>query len=158
MKPCEYAGYSVFWQGALYVHSGGLFVTRFSTSNDKYQIIKTPIIIRTNKFEKPYLGISTKGVSFGFICDWQLSIWNLKESAGQMEWVLNYQHDLWALNFHGNKNIGIWIVEEDNLRKRRAAPSHKYLEWDSDNDDFVEIEDDGGRLLWICSYPWILSL
>lgn len=61
------------------------------------------------------------GVSFGFIHDWQLSIWILKESAGLMEWVLTYQHDLQAIanqldsiDSHIDQINGPWIVEEDD--------------------------------------------
>uniref|UniRef100_A0A0E0ABX9 F-box domain-containing protein n=1 Tax=Oryza glumipatula TaxID=40148 RepID=A0A0E0ABX9_9ORYZ len=94
---------------------------RFSLSNDKYQVISTPKIIGSSNFEKPYLGKSKMGVSFGFIQDLQLSIWILKESAGQMEWILNYQHDLRAvasqvhsIDFWGDQINGPWILEEDN--------------------------------------------
>uniref|UniRef100_A0A0E0J4K7 Uncharacterized protein n=1 Tax=Oryza nivara TaxID=4536 RepID=A0A0E0J4K7_ORYNI len=127
MKPWNYVyagpwqGCSVLWQGALYVHSGGACVTRFSLSNDKYQMIRAPINILDNKFDKPYLGKSKMGVSFGFIHDWQLSIRILKESAGLMEWVLTYQHDLQAIanqldsiDSHIDQINGPWIVEEDD--------------------------------------------
>ncbi|EEC80704.1 hypothetical protein OsI_23142 [Oryza sativa Indica Group] len=94
---------------------------RFSLSNDKYQMIRAPINILDNKFDKPYLGKSKMGVSFGFIHDWQLSIWILKESAGLMEWVLTYQHDLQAIanqldsiDSHIDQINGPWIVEEDD--------------------------------------------
>uniref|UniRef100_A0A0E0RB92 Uncharacterized protein n=1 Tax=Oryza rufipogon TaxID=4529 RepID=A0A0E0RB92_ORYRU len=119
MKPWNYVyagpwqGCSVLWQGALYVHSGGACVTRFSLSNDKYQMIRAPINILDNKFDKPYLGKSKMGVSFGFIHDWQLSIWILKEST--------YQHDLQAIanqldsiDSHIDQINGPWIVEEDD--------------------------------------------
>lgn len=127
MKPWNYVyagpwqGCSALWQGALYVHSGGACLTRFSLSNDKYQMIRAPINILDNKFDKPYLGKSKMGVSFGFIHDWQLSIWILKESAGLMEWVLTYQHDLQAIanqldsiDSHIDQINGPWIVEEDD--------------------------------------------
>ena len=55
-----------------------LFFFRFSLSNDKYQVINTPKIIGNSNFEKPYLGKSKMGVSFGFIQDLQLSIWILR--------------------------------------------------------------------------------
>uniref|UniRef100_A0A0D9XUE8 F-box associated domain-containing protein n=1 Tax=Leersia perrieri TaxID=77586 RepID=A0A0D9XUE8_9ORYZ len=144
MKPWKYffvgprQGYGVFFQGALYVHSGGDSVTRFSLSNDKYQVIRTPINIPDRKNERPYLGKSTMGVSLGFIHDCQISIWMLKESAGQMEWVLNYKHDLHAV---ANQVYGPWILEEDNIHIRE----NKDHGWDSENDDFLdsEVGDEG---------------
>uniref|UniRef100_A0A0E0MHG2 F-box domain-containing protein n=1 Tax=Oryza punctata TaxID=4537 RepID=A0A0E0MHG2_ORYPU len=123
---------------------------RFSTSSDKYQVIKTPIIIPNNKFDKTYLGKSKMGVSFGFIDDYQLSVWILKESAGQIEWVLNYQHDLWvaanqidSIVFHGHKINGPWVLEE-TIPKYIIIENKSYKdpEWDSDNDDFLDTEVD----------------
>ncbi|XP_052137095.1 uncharacterized protein LOC127755455 [Oryza glaberrima] len=146
MKSWEYTfarprqGYSVFWKGAL-----------FSMSSDKYQIIRTPIIIRNNKFVRPYLGKSKMGVSFGFIDDYQLSVWILKESAGQIKWVLNYQHDLWAainqidsFDFGVHQINGPWVLEE-TIPKYRMIENKETLsdkEWDSDNDDFLDTEVD----------------
>uniref|UniRef100_A0A0D3GIQ2 F-box domain-containing protein n=1 Tax=Oryza barthii TaxID=65489 RepID=A0A0D3GIQ2_9ORYZ len=126
----------------------------FSLSNDKYQVISTPKIIGSSNFEKPYLGKSKMGVSFGFIQDLQLSIWIIKESAGQMEWILNYQHDLRAvasqvhsIDFWGDQINGPWILEEDNadMHVNTETLSDKDLEWDSDNDDFLatEVCDEG---------------
>lgn len=38
--------------------------SRFSLSNDKYQVIKTPAN-NEDKFAKPYLGRSEKGITIG---------------------------------------------------------------------------------------------
>lgn len=77
-------------------------------------MIRAPINILDNKFDKPYLGKSKMGVSFGFIHDWQLSIWILKEST--------YQHDLQAIanqldsiDSHIDQINGPWIVEEYDI-------------------------------------------
>ncbi|KAF0924716.1 hypothetical protein E2562_014521 [Oryza meyeriana var. granulata] len=123
MLPLGYAyrgprrGYSVYWQGALYVHCRGAFVTRYSLSNSKYQLIETPINIANYKWEKPYLGKSKMGVLFGMIHGCQLSVWILHESAGQMEWVIKYQDDLrplakkvWTLSESGGQ-FG-WVLKK----------------------------------------------
>uniref|UniRef100_A0A0D9XUE9 F-box domain-containing protein n=1 Tax=Leersia perrieri TaxID=77586 RepID=A0A0D9XUE9_9ORYZ len=143
MKPENWLhrrGYGVFFQGALYVHSGGTSMTRFSLSNHKYHVIRT---LTNNKYERRYLGKSKMGVSLGLIQDYQLSIWVLKESAGRMGWVLNYKHDLRAvanqvdaIGLFGDQINGPWILEEDNIHMR----GNKDHVWDSDNDDFLDTE------------------
>ncbi|CAN6227376.1 unnamed protein product [Urochloa humidicola] len=132
--------YAVFHQGALYVHCRGSFVSmRLSLSNDKYQVIKTPVNIDHGKV---YLGKSTHGVCFGIIHESQLRVWILIESCGQMEWVSKYQHNLRKLaslpNVNGKLMGGPWVVEEDNIDE-----SEERGEWDYDNDDLftVEVED-----------------
>ena len=77
----------------------------------------------------------------------------LKESAGQMEWILNYQHDLRAVAsqvhsiFWGDQINGPWILEEDNadMHVNTETLSDKDLECDSDNGDFLatEVSDEG---------------
>uniref|UniRef100_J3N9C5 F-box associated domain-containing protein n=1 Tax=Oryza brachyantha TaxID=4533 RepID=J3N9C5_ORYBR len=137
-KPRQW--YSVFWQGAL-----------FSLSDDRYQLIRVPRNTHLADYETPYLGKSKMGVSFGYICDHQLSVWILNESAGQMEWVLNYQHDLGffakqieSIDFHGDRITGPWMSQEDDtdMQENTEVVSNKDLEWDSDNDDFLPIEED----------------
>uniref|UniRef100_A0A0D9XUF4 Uncharacterized protein n=1 Tax=Leersia perrieri TaxID=77586 RepID=A0A0D9XUF4_9ORYZ len=87
-------------------------------------------------------------VSLGFIHKWQLPVWILKESAGQMEWILNYQHDLRpvanqidSIKILGEQINGHWILEEDDV----DTSENKDHDWDSDNDDFLAIQvgDDG---------------
>uniref|UniRef100_A0A0D9XUG0 F-box associated domain-containing protein n=1 Tax=Leersia perrieri TaxID=77586 RepID=A0A0D9XUG0_9ORYZ len=137
--------YGVYYQGALYVHCRGGFVARFSLSNDTYQIIKTP---ETNS-EKPYFGRSKKGLCFGIITRQnQLQVWILRESYGQMEWILTYKDDLKPVSAEvrspdfPNKTFGPWIIEDEtydiNLEKTETV-SKVNSEWDSDNDDFISV-------------------
>ncbi|EAZ01111.1 hypothetical protein OsI_23141 [Oryza sativa Indica Group] len=142
-------GYSVYHHGSLYAHCRGAFVTRYSLANGKYQVIETPINMANNKWEKPYLGKSEMGVLFGMIHGGQLSVWILQESAGQMGWILTYQHDLRpfakevsSLRYNGNLTTGSWTVEENStgMHGNRDTLSAEDFEWDSDNDDFLAVE------------------
>ncbi|KAL6653206.1 hypothetical protein ACP70R_012131 [Stipagrostis hirtigluma subsp. patula] len=110
--------YAMYWQGALYVHCRGAFVTRLPLSNDKYQVIKTPPNIGK---AKPYLGKSEKGVTFGIVDGCKLQVWILSESSKQMGWTLKYEDDLKQYAQHvatlpydnGRLVDGSWNVEED---------------------------------------------
>uniref|UniRef100_A0A0E0MHG1 F-box domain-containing protein n=1 Tax=Oryza punctata TaxID=4537 RepID=A0A0E0MHG1_ORYPU len=141
-------GYSVYCHGSLYVHCRGAFVTRYSLSNGKYQVIETPINMANYKWEKPYLGKSEMGVLFGMIHGCQLSVWILHESAGQMGWILSYQHDLRPFAkevrslTYDCMTTGPWTVEEDSIdmHENRDTISAEDFEWDSDNDDFLAFE------------------
>ncbi|CAL4943559.1 unnamed protein product [Urochloa decumbens] len=87
----------------------------------------------------------------------RLRVWILDESCGQMEWVLKYDHDLSPVlelwNRH-EKLDGQWVLQDVNYYKDHSKleedpeeAADLKLEWDSDNDDFleegIEIDFDG---------------
>lgn len=131
-----------------YLYPANLLFFRYSLANGKYQVIETPINMANYKWEKPYLGKSEMGVLFGMIHGGQLSVWILQESAGQMGWILTYQHDLRpfakevsSLRYNGNLTTGSWTVEENStgMHGNRDTLSAEDFEWDSDNDDFLVV-------------------
>ncbi|CAO2142653.1 unnamed protein product [Urochloa humidicola] len=87
--------YAAYWQGALYVHCRGEYVSRLSLGENRYQVIKSPIDLDTcSKSVKSFIGKSEKGVYFGTIDACQLHVWILDESHGQMQWVLMHHSGL----------------------------------------------------------------
>ncbi|CAO2145277.1 unnamed protein product [Urochloa humidicola] len=141
-------GNAVYHHGALYVHCRGSFVMRLSVSNSKYQVIKTPGNIEHGRV---YLGISMHGVCFGVIDEFQLQVWILIESCGQMEWVSKYQINLRRLaplfNVNGKLLAGPWVIQEDNTEESDIFNNiitlpKESCEWDSDNDDLFTVEVD----------------
>ncbi|KAJ1264731.1 hypothetical protein BS78_08G023500 [Paspalum vaginatum] len=143
--------YAIYHHGSLYVYCRGSFVTRLSLSNCKYQIIEAPANIEDTK---PYLGKLQKNVCFGIVHDNQLKIWILNEPCGKMEWILKYEVEvglyakyIGAMPYgkNGRQPDGSWIVEEDNIDMQYTDDdvetlSERSYEWDSDNDDIVNIE------------------
>ncbi|WVZ88321.1 hypothetical protein U9M48_034856 [Paspalum notatum var. saurae] len=143
--------YAIYHHGSLYVHCRGSFVIRLSLSKGKYQIIEAPANI---EYTKPYLGKLQKSVCFGIVHDNQLKIWILNEPCGKMEWVLKYEVEvglyakyLGAMPYgkNGRQPDGSWIVQEDNINTEYTddgveTPLERNYEWDSDNDDIVNIE------------------
>uniref|UniRef100_A0A0D9XUG3 F-box associated domain-containing protein n=1 Tax=Leersia perrieri TaxID=77586 RepID=A0A0D9XUG3_9ORYZ len=137
--------YGVYHQGALYVHCRGHFVARFSFSNDKYQIIKTPEENSENyEFAKPFLGRAKNGICYGIIgkkC--QPQIWILRESCGQMDWILKHTDDL----KHFDEELRtfdytiryIRLEVDGSKHEKNETLSKVNSEWDSDNDDFISV-------------------
>ncbi|KAL6653084.1 hypothetical protein ACP70R_012009 [Stipagrostis hirtigluma subsp. patula] len=136
-------GYAVYWQDALYVHYRRSFITRLSLSNGKYEVIKLPLDIGNDKYVKPYLGRSTKGVYFGIVEDCKLRVWILDESHGQMDWILMYQDYLTQYSqhvaVHGRMMDAPWTVH-DVQNTTKTLPNDGF-DWDSDNDGFFTVKD-----------------
>ncbi|KAL6654598.1 hypothetical protein ACP70R_008063 [Stipagrostis hirtigluma subsp. patula] len=74
--------YAAYWQGALYLHCRGEYVSRLSLSDDKYQVIKSPIHIAECKGGvRSFVGRSEYGVYFAALDDMaNLRVWILNES------------------------------------------------------------------------------
>ncbi|KAL6644841.1 hypothetical protein ACP70R_016449 [Stipagrostis hirtigluma subsp. patula] len=150
---CPRWHYSVYWRGALYVHCHGAFIMRFTLTNGKYQVIKTPIDIEEVKHVRPYLGRSEMGIYFATLPEkysYLLRVWILDESCGHVDWVLKHHIDLessalWAairLNYHEQID-GPWILDvgnNDEAENSEILPKQN-LEWDSDNDNVLDDED-----------------
>lgn len=93
-----------------------------------------------------YLGKSAKGVSGAYFRDrCHLEVWLLDESCDQIEWVLKHHIDmmpmLHVLNYDGQqKTDGPWILHDANNDEDESNELENKLEWDSDNDGFINIE------------------
>uniref|UniRef100_A0A0E0KH78 F-box domain-containing protein n=1 Tax=Oryza punctata TaxID=4537 RepID=A0A0E0KH78_ORYPU len=132
---------AVYWRGALYVmflHTD--FVVRFSLVDDKYQVIKPPMM-RTG----------WNGYKYHIV-------WILDESCSQMKWQLKHEKDLKDVLHQVKNHRHAWNLQDINYRKgqsdyyTRGAFVKKYVEygtmtseekseWNSDSDDDVERED-----------------
>uniref|UniRef100_M8C0J4 F-box domain-containing protein n=1 Tax=Aegilops tauschii TaxID=37682 RepID=M8C0J4_AEGTA len=165
--------YSVYWRGSLYVHCRGAFVARLSLSDGKYQVIKLPNIAESErerylgKSEKGvYLAIMADDTVH------RLWVYNLVESSEQTDWMLKYHVDLepwasaWLDNLKGFDKT--WTLDgEGDVKKAQeeARCSLEYddedegedddgeeeemlmggnPEWNSDNDNVLDLEDDRG--------------
>ncbi|KAL6653019.1 hypothetical protein ACP70R_011944 [Stipagrostis hirtigluma subsp. patula] len=135
--------YAVYWQGALYVQCRGFFVSRFSLSDGKYKVIKSPADNEKSNHGKPYLGRSTKGVYFGMVKDCHLRVWILYESHGHMDWILMCQDDLTQYSQHvaryGRMMDAPWTVHD--VHDTTETLPNDGLDWDSDNDGFFIVKD-----------------
>ncbi|CAN6381991.1 unnamed protein product [Urochloa humidicola] len=79
--------YGAYWQGELYIHCQGEYVSRLSLLDGKYQVIKSPIDLAECKNDvQSFLGRSVKGVYFAAI-DARLRVWKFTESGDQTGWV-----------------------------------------------------------------------
>ncbi|CAN6298343.1 unnamed protein product [Urochloa humidicola] len=137
---------------------------RISLACDKYQVTKPPSVTSCTN-PRLRLARSEKGVYYvlhNAMDPHRLRVWILDESCGQMEWVLKYDHDLSPVlelwNRH-EKLDGPWVLQDINYHEEHREeedmeepPVDLKLEWDSDNDDFLEerIEMDPGSEDDIC--------
>ncbi|VAH98447.1 unnamed protein product [Triticum turgidum subsp. durum] len=145
---------SVYWRGSLYLlHCCGVFVVRLSLSDRKYRVIKTPINIDECKKAQPYIGKSEKGVYFASMHNsFRLQVWTLVESSERVDWVSNSIIDLKAcatVKSHGSHNVEgtlkTWILDgggdDDDVDGNNTRTMIENLDWDSDDDSIVNIED-----------------
>ncbi|RLM70020.1 hypothetical protein C2845_PM17G14470 [Panicum miliaceum] len=135
--------YGVYWQGALYVHCRGEYVSRMSLSNGKYKVIKSPVD-RAECYNKTrsFIGRSGNGVCFASIYACRLRVWILSECRDQTEWTLKHDRDLepddwWEVVVKGDhqqiKYTGPWILD-DYYDSRKAK---RNVDWSSDDDDII---------------------
>ncbi|KQK21238.1 uncharacterized protein LOC100836607 [Brachypodium distachyon] len=151
--------YAVYWRGQLYVQRS--FLIRISLSSGKYQVIKLPKGISSSEGYPEYrLGKSEKGVYFASL-DFRdrLQVWILEETDGNTKWVLKHQadlqHKLAHRNYHSGRVCGPWIMRDINYDfyrpysfpydTPRLPSSQDAFEWDSDNDDVLEVNDKGPK-------------
>ncbi|KAK1601118.1 hypothetical protein QYE76_007966 [Lolium multiflorum] len=140
--------YAVYWGGSLYVHCRGAFVVRLLLQDGKYQLVKTPIDIEESKHAEPCLGKSEKGVYFATVQHgYQLRVWILHESGGQMSWELKHHTNLnpsVTINLNHPKGIDhkTWFLYGDNDEEgTNGMPESDKFEWNSDDDNVLNIED-----------------
>ncbi|CAN6381993.1 unnamed protein product [Urochloa humidicola] len=136
VSPWRYAAY---WQGALYVHCHGEYVSRLSLTDRKYQVIESPID-RTDNKVRSFLGRSKEGIYFAAIRQCRLRVWTLYEWHGQREWVLKYDRVLkprdWSVALASYQQIhgeGPWIWDDvyDSAMEENA------IDWSSDDDNII---------------------
>ena len=105
-----------------------------------------------NEWPKLRLGKSEKGVYLASIAasSGQLQVWILDESCAHAKWVLKHQVDLMHVLAHRSSNPkarGAWVMEDVNYHfrfsdyNRQVLPENRF-EWDSDNDDVLDINDE----------------
>lgn len=138
--------YSVYWEGALYVHCRGAFVVRLLLQDGKYQLVKTPINIEESEHAEPYLGKSEKGIYFATVhCHYQLRVWIFNESGGQISWELKHHIDLNPRTMIYQPKVinKTWFLYGDNDEDgTNKIPGRENCEWNSDDDNILNIDDD----------------
>uniref|UniRef100_A0ACD5UGQ4 Uncharacterized protein n=1 Tax=Avena sativa TaxID=4498 RepID=A0ACD5UGQ4_AVESA len=172
--------YGVYWGGSLYVHCRGAFVARFCLSSGKYEVFKIPGDIGESK-NMQYLGKSERGVSLATIYDDRLRVSHLVESDGQTDWVVNHHVDLmpltslawqdlsgfnktsWILDDgdvegRGEEEKGVGEAQEQKGRKNNGMQMGETMEWNSDDENVVNIEDDstiyGANIYFLGFHPY----
>ncbi|KAF0889825.1 hypothetical protein E2562_033216 [Oryza meyeriana var. granulata] len=165
--PKDFQRLAIYLKGAIYVHCKNNSLMRITLSNDKYQMIKSPVrnkIIDSNGFF--HLGKSEKGVYFALL--WndnnlpQFRVWLLNESSscgGQMEWVLKTNVSLEAVmdNFPWNIDNRFskpWILFNSVTQEEIQRAQEEKLEWDFENGVILETKDKMDE----ASYPVISFL
>ncbi|CAL5050617.1 unnamed protein product [Urochloa decumbens] len=170
LKPIPQARwrYAVYWQGALYVHCRGEYISRLSFLDDTYRVIKSPID-RAECYDdvQSFLGRSEKGIYFAAIDRCHLRVWILNEGYDGAEWIPKHDsvvkpHEWWKVfvicHERHRECRGPWILDdyydgiaEDNslllknvLRYGREKKdntedkSNNHVEWSSDDDDVID--------------------
>ncbi|XP_037461974.1 uncharacterized protein LOC119333042 [Triticum dicoccoides] len=140
---------SVYWRGSLYAQFYGVFLVRLSLSNGKYRVIETPINDEESIPVQSYVGRSENGVYFATVYDGcRLQVWTLMESSERVDWVSKKHIDLGttALPLYLPDYMeGIektWILDDDDdVNGNNRNIKTENLDWDSDDDNIVNIED-----------------
>ncbi|CAL4990389.1 unnamed protein product [Urochloa decumbens] len=137
--------YGAYWQGELYIHCRGEYVSRLSLLDGTYQVIKSPIDLAECKNNvRTFLGRSEKGVYFAAI-DARLRVWKFTESGDQTGWVSKHHSNLKTYSWwlHEQKYDGPWTLDINSSKKRNQQVSLKQdVCWNSDDDDIIDVSDD----------------
>ncbi|KAL6654597.1 hypothetical protein ACP70R_008062 [Stipagrostis hirtigluma subsp. patula] len=161
--------YAVYWQGSLYVHCHGEYVSRLSLFSNKFRVIKSPIDLAECKNRvRSFLGKSSKGVYFAAIDNVSnLRVWVLGED--QTEWVIRHQSNLktsaWSYYICQcvePKYNRFWIMDVDEdiyskTKKDNGALLEKSESWGSDEDNIIDIADDdygGDYVIFLGFHPY----
>ncbi|RLM69827.1 hypothetical protein C2845_PM17G14460 [Panicum miliaceum] len=105
--------YGAYWQGALYMHCRGEYVTRLSLSSNKYQVIISPIdLAECQRGAKSFIGRSANGVCFGAL------------------------DTMPGFVFGSSTNHQMSGTEDEE------ASEEDGMEWNSDDDDIIDPADD----------------
>jgi hypothetical protein len=116
-----------------------------------------------------YLGKSEKGVYCAVIenQDYRLQVLLLDESDGRMEWVFKYDINLEPLVVHLSRNRDgridrPWTLQDGDRHNddSQGVKVQEDLQWDSDDDNVLGIEDRGEKLVQLRLYffVWVSPL
>jgi hypothetical protein len=124
---------------------------RLSSSDGKYQVIKTPIDTKESKAAQSYLGRLGKDVYYANVHD-QIRIWTLSESSGQVDWVAKNAIGLEPMaNIASLRPMEIsrsWILDDDRFLDEygnNAKLAWKDFDWDSDEDNILDTSNESGH-------------
>ncbi|CAN6353459.1 unnamed protein product [Urochloa humidicola] len=142
--------HAVYWHGALYVHCKGDFILRIELSDHKYRVIKLPEGVSSTTYFYLHLAKSKDGVYFALArSGFKLQVWLLNEVDGKAEWLSKYDINLRAVDAHfkANRDYPVekpWILRDGYYKKGNSNRGPEVVEeWDSDDDNVLEIEADG---------------
>uniref|UniRef100_A0A0E0JVJ1 F-box domain-containing protein n=1 Tax=Oryza punctata TaxID=4537 RepID=A0A0E0JVJ1_ORYPU len=158
----------VYLKGEIYVHCINDSLMRIILSNDKYQMIKSPVRRKIVDDDGAFhLGKCDKGIYFALL--WndnnlpRFQVWLLNESlscCGQMEWMPKTNISLEAVidNFpaHGFHNgfSTSWIINYLRDEAIQRLQEEDELEWDFENGTILETKDKKAK----ACYPPIFFL
>jgi hypothetical protein len=102
-----------------------------------------------SKDDKVYLGKSKNRIHFALVDDDQLrlQVWFLNESGGKTEWILKHGANLMQISYFPKQDHGTdrpWILQYENNKAPWPAVDNG-LDWNSDEDNALDIDDDMGR-------------
>ncbi|TVU23669.1 hypothetical protein EJB05_26048, partial [Eragrostis curvula] len=121
--------YGTYWQGSLYVHCRGEYVSRLSLSNNTYKVIKSPIgLAECDGGERSFVGKSKNGIYFV----------TLDDKAHLCVWILDESED----------KRTVWKLKHDSVLDRTA-----WWEWIHNNRrnyDYVQQIYDGPWIIDVC--------
>ncbi|KAM3410518.1 hypothetical protein ACQJBY_002619 [Aegilops geniculata] len=151
--------HAVYWQSTLYIHCQHGYLARMSLSDLTYTVIKLPGACELRGYPNHHLGRSLRGVYCAILDGWnQLRLWYLNESCSRIEWVLKHDTFLEKTFERGDYAQQLakrWILQDVNYRKWNSkypefastranykAPVEGKYDWNSDEDNVLDIEDD----------------
>ncbi|OEL38438.1 hypothetical protein BAE44_0000543 [Dichanthelium oligosanthes] len=132
--------YSAYCQGQLYMHCRGEYVSRLSSSTNKYQVIKSPIdLAECHEGAQSFIGRSKNGVYFAAVdAEAQLRVWVLNESGhNKMEWLLKHRSVV-NPDYEQMRLDGPWTIDAYNNNYGKSEDEEASHE---DNDSETEEEE-----------------
>ncbi|CAN6344969.1 unnamed protein product [Urochloa humidicola] len=139
--------HAVYWHGALYVHCKGDFILRIELPDHKYRVIKLPEGVSSTAYFYLHLAKSKDGVCLALARGgFELQVWLLNEADGKTEWLSKYHINLRAVDalFKADRDYPVdnpWILRDGYYKNGCSNREREVVEeWDSDNDDVLEIE------------------
>ncbi|CAN6292065.1 unnamed protein product [Urochloa humidicola] len=136
-----------YWHGALYVFWSDC-VMRITLSDDKYQVINLPTGVHaTSQYYQVRLGNSKNGVHFAVLDKDILRVWFLDETGANTEWVFKHSANLRTLKLPPEVTNRPWILQDGNYNQEsnKEPVLEKELDWHSDDDNAVDVEEYGGK-------------
>ncbi|XBH53593.1 hypothetical protein VPH35_076065 [Triticum aestivum] len=166
---------AVYWRGSLYVHCGKNILMILRNSQVTYDMEEHGGILPTRSVLASY----EKGIHYVALGMFQLQVWTLTEPVdGQLGWTLTHEANLSPLGHqikHSSQLIrpmARWEVvesseakvslfgplsgqrkEEDEDEEEQAQSGFGYL-WDSDEDNFIDLDEAAADRLEPPDYWW----